>query len=393
MELSYERRCWAEIDLDQLRENYRIIQAAAKDAAAIAVIKANAYGHGDLPVAKALATLAPGFAVANFTEAMRLRRGEITQPVLVLGGSPPEQAAQLAAHSVAQCVFSLEYAQKLSHFAKMSGVCVPVHLKIDTGLGRLGFNAKHNFEAALQQITAVCALPGLDPVGLFTHFASSPGRSRAEREYTQAQFDLFQRMQHALQQNGIEFSTLHCCNSGGLINWPQFHMDAVRPGILLYGLCPEQGCSLKGLAPVMQLKATVSLVKEIGTGDSISYGATFTAGRPMRVATIAAGYADGYPRLLSGTGKIDLHGKTAPVLGRICMDQFVVDVTHIPEVRAGSSATLLGAGNADSWDDAADKCGTISYELLCDVGARVPRVYYENGLPVNTAAYLTEETL
>ncbi len=393
MQTNFERRCWAEVHLDRLQNNFSTIRrAVAPSTEIISVIKANGYGHGDTAVATALCKAgATQFAVANLTEALRLRKAGITQPVLILGACPEEKAPLLAQHNITQCVFGLAYAQKLSAAAVANGVTVSVHLKADTGLGRLGFNAKTNLAKAVEEIAEACRLPGLSPQGLFTHFASSGMQDTASEEYTQNQFALFQQVRSLLLEKGISFPFAHCCNSGGILHWPQYHLDGVRPGILLYGLAPEKGLTLPGLAPVMELKASVSLVKEISPGDCISYGSTFCAAKPMRVATISAGYADGYPRHLSSQGVIGIHGKSAPVLGRVCMDQFVVDVSHIEPVCAGDTVTLLGGENSDTWEQAAEKCGTIAYELLCDVGMRVPRVYCQHQQVLHVENYLPEE--
>lgn len=395
MQTNFERRCWAEVHLDRLENNFKLIrQAVAPSAEIIAVIKANGYGHGDIAVATTLcAAGAKQFAVANITEALRLRQAGITQPLLILGASPEDKAALLAQYNITQCVFSLEYAQKLSAQAAANGVTINVHLKADTGLGRLGFNAKTNLSQAVEEMAEACSLPGLSPQGIFTHFASSGMGDEKSKSFTGQQFTLLETVRSRLLEKGIAFPFSHCCNSGGILNWPAFHMDGVRPGILLYGLAPENDLTLGGLAPVMALRASISLVKEISAGDCISYGSTFCATKPMRVATISAGYADGYPRLLSNIGMVGVNGVPAPVLGRVCMDQFVIDVSHIDNIFAGDTVTLLGSDGADTWEQAAEKCGTIGYELLCDVGLRVPRVYLQNQKVVRVENYLPEENM
>lgn len=389
MSIELERRCWAEINLDHLRNNFTILQNAAHGAAIIAVVKANAYGHGDIAVAKTLEEAGAGyFAVANLTEAVRLRQAGISGQILIMGITPPEKAMALAMHSVTQCVFSADYARQLSHHAAQTGVTIPIHIKVDTGLGRLGFATGESHAGVVQEIAAVCALPNLVAEGLFTHFAVSGERTPAAKDFTQQQFTHFVMVREALAAQGIRFAMAHCSNSGGFITRPDFVMDAVRPGILLYGLTPEDGVTLPGLQPVLELKAVVAMVKYINPGDSISYGRTFVAEQPMRVATIAAGYADGYRRTLSGQGVVSIQGQRAKVLGRVCMDQFVVDVTPIPEVQAGDVATLYGGRGADTLNTAAAKCDTISYELLCNIGGRVPRVSLQNGQEAAVTNYL-----
>lgn len=391
MILDFERRCWAEIDLDNLRHNYKLIEAAAGGAGVLAVVKANAYGHGDLVAARALAEAgARRFAVSGLSEAVRLRRSGLRRPILVLGYTTPEHVARLRVHKLSQCVFSLDYARRLSEAAVAAGVRVRVHLKVDTGMGRLGFNAKDDFEGALAELREACALPGLRPIGLFTHFSVADSKSEADVAYTQDQFALFLRVRETLAAGGCTFRYTHCCNSAGLIAYPEMHLDLVRPGIALFGCDPSSEVGLPGLRPAFRLKTAVTMVKDLKAGDSVSYGREFTAPRDMRVATLAVGYADGYPRLLSGAGVVGIGGRPAPILGRVCMDQLVVDVSGIEGVALGSIATVFGGDGADSIDEVAAKCGTINYEILCNIGRRVQRVYVEDGRETLLADYMEE---
>ncbi|MFV0412031.1 MAG: alanine racemase [Oscillospiraceae bacterium] len=388
---SFERRCWAEVDLDILRQNFKWIQQAAGGTPAMAVVKADAYGHGDVAVARTLqAAGAAGFAVSCFAEAMRLRRGGIQKPVLILGYTEPALAGRLAAEGLHQCVFSAGYARLLSQRAVEAGVRVDAHFKIETGMGRLGFNAKDDMAAAVEELAGACRLPGLAPVGLFSHFAVADSARPGDIAYTEGQYALLLQVRQALGALGIGFQTTHICNSAGLVAHGYMHLDMVRPGIILYGCAPSAEAALPGLAPVLQLKTVVTQVKTLQKGDCISYGRTFTAPGPMRVATLAAGYADGYNRLLSGRGVVGIHGQSAPVLGRVCMDQCVADVSAIPGVEMGDVATLFGGGGADSTEQAAEKCGTISYEILCGLTRRVQRVYRENGEETQTEDYMQE---
>ncbi|NLW78037.1 MAG: alanine racemase [Ruminococcaceae bacterium] len=389
--MDFERRCWAEINLDNLRHNFGLIQKVAGSARVMAVVKANAYGHGDLVAARALADAgARSFAVSGLSEAVRLRRSGLKGPILVLGYTSPQHTARLRVHNLTQCIFSAEYARQLSDAAVAAGVRVRVHLKVDTGMGRLGFNAKDDPAGTVAALAEAYGLPGLKPVGLFTHFPVADSVAADDVAYTEAQFALFLQVRAALAERGCTFRYAHTCNSAATVAYPRMHMDMVRPGILLFGCNPSPEVQLPGLKPAFSLKTVVTMVKDIKQGDCISYGRTFTAPRDMRVATLAVGYADGYPRLMSGTGVVGIEGRPAPILGRVCMDQLVVDVTGNEAAALGSIATVIGGGSADSIDAVAAKCGTINYEILCNIGRRVQRVYTEEGRETLLADYLEE---
>lgn len=390
--MNFERRCWAEVDLGALRHNYHLVEEKADGAAVMAVVKADAYGHGDVAVATLLDEEgAARFAVSGFGEAVRLRRTGLTKPILILGYTGAQNAAALAVNDITQTVYSLDYARELSHAAQHAGVTVNVHLKVDTGMGRIGFDARDDMDEAVREMDEVCGMPGLAPVGIFTHFAVADSVDPKDLTYTRMQYGLLCEAIERLAALGHTFAAAHCCNSAGTFAWPDYHMDMVRPGIILYGYDPSAEVRLPGLAPAMRLKAVVSMVKDIRAGDSVSYGCIFTAEKPMRIATLAVGYADGYPRVLSNTGIVSLHGKPARVVGRVCMDQMMVDVTQIPEVRPGDAAVVFGDGVALSVDDIAAATGTVNYEVLCDIGRRVPRVYVENGEEVDLVNYLEGE--
>lgn len=389
--MDFERRCWAQVDLDALRHNFALVRAAASGTPVMAVVKADAYGHGAVRTAKLLAAEgAACFGVSGLEEALELRRAGISQPILILGYTTPAAAHTLAEHAIVQTVYAAEYAAALSREAQSAGVRVAVHIKLDTGMGRIGFAVRDNMEAALAEIAAACALPGLAAEGLFTHFAVADSTDDDDIAYTQYQHALLQQAIDGLAARGIAFSTVHCCNSAGTFVHPAFHHHLVRAGIILYGENPSHDTALPGLRPALCLKAAVSHVKEVAAGDYESYGRTFRAERPMRVATVSVGYADGYPRLLSNRGTLSLHGKPARVLGRVCMDQLMVDVTHIPEAKPGDAAVVYGAEAADSASHIADMTGTINYEILCNIGRRVPRVYVENGAETEIVDYLKE---
>ncbi|MDL2323550.1 alanine racemase [Ruminococcaceae bacterium OttesenSCG-928-A16] len=391
MEMDFERRCWAEIDLDRLRKNFALIQKQAGNAVVMAVVKANAYGHGDVAAVRAMESAgARYFAVSGLAEAVRLRRAGIAQPILVLGYTSPQHAQLLALHGIQQCVFSIDYARQLSAAAAAAGVTLLTHIKVDTGMARLGFCAKDDMETALGELQEATKLPGLEPVGIFTHFAVADSIEPDDIAYTQTQFALFEEVCTRLAVGGISFRYRHSCNSAGFVTQPAMHLNLVRPGIILYGCNPSPEVQLPGLKPAFSLKTVVTMVKTLKKGDDISYGRTFTAPQDMRVATLAVGYADGYPRLLSGRGVVGIHGQPAKLLGRVCMDQVVVDITHIPNVHLGDVATVFGGGGADSVDEVAAKCGTINYEILCNIGRRVQRVYTEDGQETMLADYMEE---
>ena len=354
--MEFERRCWAEVDLGALRHNFKLVRERAGDAAVMAVVKADAYGHGDAVVAPLLEQEgADQFAVSGFGEAVCLRRAGVTKPILILGYTGVQNAAALAVGGISQTVFSLEYARALSEAALRAGVAVRVHLKVDTGMGRIGFTADDDMERAVAEMAEACALPGLVPVGVFTHFAAADSTAPEDIAYTRRQYDILCAAVEEMAARGCTFAVKHCCNSAGTFAWPEFHLDMVRPGIILYGEQPSADTVLPGLVPALRLRAAVSMVKELAAGDAVSYGCTFRAPKPMRAATLAVGYADGYPRALSSRGTVSLHGRPARVLGRVCMDQIVVDVTDIPDVKAGDAAIVFGGGAAElSFTDDSD---------------------------------------
>jgi len=387
--MEFEKRCWAEIDLDKIEHNFRVIRAHAQDSKICAVVKADAYGHGDAVIAATLeAAGADWFAVSGLAEALRLRRAGVTRPILVLGYTSPQRAGVLAINTITQCVYSLEYARQLSDAAVSAGVTVDCHIKLDTGMGRIGFTVRDDMDAAVAEICTATALPGLHHSGVFTHFAVADSKSPADIAYTMQQYELFCDAIHRLDQAGVRFEIAHCCNSAAILVYPQMHLDMVRPGNILYGYRPSADVPCNELVGALELKAAVSLVKKICKGDDLSYGRVFTADRDMTVATLSVGYADGYLRALSNQGVVSIHGKPARVIGHICMDQSIVDVTDIPDVKQGDVAIVFGGGAADSVDDIADKCGTINYEIICDIGRRVQRVYTRGGTPIRITDYM-----
>ncbi|MBC5580591.1 alanine racemase [Anaerofilum sp. BX8] len=387
--MEFEKRCWAEIDLDKIEHNFRVIKRRAPHSMIMAVVKADAYGHGDAVIASTLEEAgADRFAVSGFAEALRLRRAGVTRPILVLGYTSPQKAAMLAINTITQTVYSLEYARQLSEAAVAAGVTVNVHIKLDTGMGRIGFAVRDDMEAAVAQVCEATALPGLCHIGIFTHFAVADSALPEDISYTKRQFELFCEAVRRLAARGVTFPVAHCCNSAAILAYPDMQLDMVRPGVILYGYRPSPDVTCSELCGALELKAAVSLVKSIRRGDDLSYGRIFTADRDMQVATLSVGYADGYQRALSNRGVVSIHGRPAPVVGRVCMDQIIVDVTGIPGVQQGDVATIFGGGAADSVDDIADKCGTVNYEIICDIGRRVQRVYTRGGKPIQVTDYM-----
>ena len=382
---TFVRRTWAEINLDHIAHNYHVIrQHTDKHAMVCCVIKADGYGHGAVELAKLYEKLgADWFAVSNIEEAMQLRNAGIRLPILILGYTPCDCAALLSRQNISQTVYSNDYAQALSKSARQAGVKIQIHLKLDTGMSRIGLMCQRFARDAhsIDEAEQICRYEGLVPQGIFTHF-SVADEGRAGKSFTLQQFACFMHVVEALEKRGICFAIRHCANSGAVIDYKQTHLDMIRAGIILYGLSPSP--NLKGkleLLPAMELKSVVSHVKTVQPGADVSYGRTFTVGQAMRLATVPVGYADGYIRALAKEGRVGIRGRQAKIVGRICMDQLIADVTEIKGVQMGDTVTLFGTGekNAPTADDIARWSNTINYEVTCLVGKRVARVYVENG--------------
>ena len=387
---SYFRRTWLDIDTDALRENYeQICSKLTSGAGVMAVVKADAYGHGVEQIVKELVKCGcEWFAVSNLEEAMQVKDAAPDSSVLILGYTPPEYAERLAFNGISQAVFNSEYAKALSENAAKNGVQVRIHIKVDTGMSRLGFTY-HDSEADCGTAAAIaeaCRLEGLYPEGVFTHFACADEENG--EAFTRVQYDLFIGLVHEVEKLGVKFEIRHCCNSAATVIYPEMQLDMVRPGIILYGLAPSDyiGKSIK-LRPVMKMKTVVSMVKEIPEGTPVSYGRTFTSGSSMKIATVPVGYADGLPRALSGKAKMLVNGKEVPVVGRICMDQCMLDVTGIENIHEGMTVTVFGSDGI-TVDDIAENANVINYEIICGINKRVPRVYLEDGGVVAISDYL-----
>ena len=375
-------RCWARVDLEALRSNYKKLRALlAPEQKYLAVVKANAYGHGAVPVALALQEEgADWFGVASLEEGEELRRGGVTRPVLIFGYTPPAAAGRLAGAGLTQGVFSGEYAAALGEAAGRAGVTVDYHLMVDSGMGRLGLRPGE--ADSLKEARSIFGQTGLRCTGAFTHFAVADETGEESTAFTREQFRRFTGFCQGLREAGLEPGLLHCANSAAAMLSPEMRLGMCRFGIVQYGLDPsaETG-GLLPLTPVMSLRATVAMVMEIRRGDTLSYGRLYTAEGPRRIATVAIGYADGYPRCGWQGGRVIIRGQYAPVAGRVCMDQLMVDVTGIPGVAAGDTVTLAGRDGAAeiTWDQLAELSGTVSYERLCGISARVPRIYPGRG--------------
>lgn len=388
------RRTWADISLDAIDYNFRKIRDAANGAMVMAIVKADAYGHGDRMTAPFLEECgADWFGVSNLGEALGIRESGVTKPILILGGTPAECAGDLAEWNITQTAYSLQYAKELSAEAEKRGVTVDVHLKFDTGMGRIGFVcSEDNFDLAIGEAKRVAALPNIRVTGAFTHFASADEPDEDGVSYTKLQFSRFCRACDALKAQGVDVGIRHCCNSAAILCFPEMHLDMVRAGIILYGLYPATGEAITSkmkLRPAMELRTVISLVKDYEKGGCISYGRRFTAEKDMRVASTAIGYADGYHRVLTNKARMIVRGKYAPVVGSVCMDQTMLDVTEIPDAREGDVVTVFGRdGDAFvSVDEVAALAGTINYEIVCAVSRRVPRCYYHHGENVHNFDY------
>ncbi|AWK49650.1 alanine racemase [Clostridium beijerinckii] len=381
------RPVYAEIDLDAIAYNMKNIKSLVKDKDVIAVVKADCYGHGSLDVVPTLLENgASRLAVAVLTEGIELRNNSIEAPLMILGYTPLYLGEELIKYDLEQTVYDLEYAKELSHIALSINRKAKIHIAIDTGMGRIGFLPN---EKSIQHVSEICSLEGLDVLGIFTHFSTS---DEEDKKYTTEQLKKFTDFTAKLSSLGIEIPLKHVSNSGAIMDMPETYLDAVRAGIILYGYYPSDEVNKNNLSlkPALTLKASITRVQEMDEDMYISYGRTFKTERKSLIATLPIGYADGYSRLLAKDAKVIINGKFAPVVGRICMDQCMIDVTDIGDVKVGDEVILLGEqGNLKfNADDIAQIVGTINYEILCMLKYRIPRVYIKNGEVFNVRNYL-----
>jgi len=367
----------AEINLNNLAHNIRELRKRSMSKNFMAVVKADGYGHGAVPVAKiSLNNGADNLGVATIQEGIELREAGIKVPILIFGWTPDEYAEYLPKYKLTQTVFSFTQAERLSSAVKKIGEQVDVHLKIDTGMNRLGFQIN---QKSKEEIKKIFSFNSINVLGIFTHFAEADNRAS---NYTINQYKNFKKFLLELESYGLKFPVRHCANSAAIIDYPSTHMDMVRAGISIYGFYPDLIMKdMIKLKPVMRLLARIAHIKNISAGETVSYGRTFGAQQNRKIATIPVGYADGYNRLLSNKGKVIIGDSFAPVVGRVCMDQFMVDITHIEEnIQPGDEVILFGEndnGIQVSVDEIADITGTINYEIVCMVNKRVPRVYLQ----------------
>lgn len=382
-------RAWAEINLDNIAHNVREIRKlVGKRTEVMAVVKADAYGHGVLEtVSTMIENGVSRLAVSMLDEAIQLRKIGIDVPILVLSHTSPKRAEELIKYHITQTVYSHELAKALSDEAMRQGTEVRVHIKIDTGMTRVGFPPGYS---VVKDVVEIQKLPGVIVEGIFTHFATSDEK---DRSYTYHQVELFESIVSELSRIGILIPIRHVSNSAAILQYPELTMDLVRAGIILYGIYPsnEVDRTVIDLKPAMTLKANITLTKWVEEKTPVSYGRKFITSRKTRIATIPIGYADGYSRLFSGKSRVLINGQFAPIVGNICMDQCMVDITDVNgEISVGDEIVLLGrqGENEITADELAGLIGTIPYEIVCVIGKRIPRVYFKNGQVVNVLNYL-----
>ena len=383
-------RVYATVNLDAVASNMRSMRDNLPASTLImGSVKADGYGHGSVPVAKTIEPYVFGYAVATIDEGIILRRHGINKTILILGVTHESRYEDLLRYDIRTAMFQYEKAKKLSDLALKQGKKAVVHLALDTGMSRIGMKAdrEHAKEAA-----AIAALEGIEVEGLFTHFARADETDKSAYE---EQYRRYKEFLGYLKELGVKIPIRHCSNSAGIVeSLESNHMDMVRAGIAIYGMYPSDEVdhnSVK-LTPAMEIKSCITYIKEIEAGTAVSYGGTFVADHTMKVATIPVGYGDGYVRSLSGKGDVLIHGKRAAILGRICMDQFMVDVTDIPDVQEDYEVSLLGSDGAEciTMEELAEKSGGFHYEMICDIGKRIPRVYLKDGKVVGTKDYFDD---
>lgn len=384
-------RVAARVDLDAISHNISVVrEKVGKEVKVMAVIKANAYGHGAVQIARSLCedNLVYGFAVATASEGFELRNSGITAPILVLGYSFSEQYKKLVKNKITQTVFDIESARRLSDTAVALGSKAVVHIKVDTGMGRIGLSPD---EKGIETVKEIASLPGLEIQGIFTHFACA---DEVDKTFTEIQYERYISFVKRLEEIGINIPIKHVANSASIIEFNDKNLSMVRSGIMTYGLYPSEFVNTNELElrPALSLNSHVTFVKTINKGDSVSYGATFKADSTRKIATVPVGYGDGYPRSLSNKGYVLINGKKAPIVGRVCMDQFMVDVTDIEDVHTGTLVVLIGkSGDLKiSVEEIAALAGTFNYEFVCDINTRVPRVFVKNNELYDTIDYLVE---
>lgn len=390
MKLEYFRVC-ANISLDAIRDNIKSGKALlAPGTKMLGVVKADAYGHGAVPVAKAIDDLVDAYGVSMPEEGVELRKAGLTKPIVILGYTAPEVAELAIRYDIIMAVFQSEIAEKYNEIAKKLNKKAKVHIKLDTGMSRIGYLCR---EESLDDIEKIAKLPYVEIDGMFTHFSKA---DELDKTFARNQFKKYMEFATALEARGIKLPCKHVCNSAGIIDIPEGDLDMVRFGVTMYGMYPTDEVTKERMpvTPAMEVKTHISYIKTLPAGVGIGYSGTFVTERETRVATLSVGYGDGYPRGLSNAGRVLIHGKSAPILGRICMDQCMVDVSHIPEAKQGDVVTLMGR-DGDDFISAEEIGATVGnsfhYEVVCDISKRVPRVYYRDGKIVEVVSFLPME--
>ena len=381
------RPAWAEVDLDKLAHNMREIRRITKSKKIIAVVKADAYGHGAVDVAPVLLENgANSLAVAMLSEAMELRRSGIECPIMILGFTPPELIDNLLKYDIEQTVFSYEFAKQLSKMAQDENKIAKIHIALDTGMGRIGFLPN---DESVQEVYKISLLPNVTLEGIFCHFSTADEKDKA---YTNIQVEKFDEFYQKLKAKKVYINTRHIANSAAIIDLPEIHYEAVRPGIIIYGYYPSEEVNKEklDLLPAMTLKTNVVHIKTLPPGEYVGYGRKYKTDKESVIATLPIGYADGYTRLLFQKAKVIIKGEFAPVIGKICMDQCMIDITNINGVKVGDEVILIGedGNNKFNADIVGGLIDTISYEIVCMIGKRVPRVYIKEGEVVKIKEYV-----
>lgn len=378
--MKIQSRIYAAVNLDAVLYNLENMKKnISENTKIIAVLKADGYGHGAVPIAREIQSLPYiwGIAVATVEEGMELRNAGIQKPILILGYTYEEDYDTIVREDFRPAVFKKSMAQKLSQAAVKAGKPVNIHIKIDTGMTRIGYRDP---QRDVPEILEISRLPGIRIEGLFTHFARADETDPAP---AYRQLEKYGEFLEKLEAAGLSIPLKHCSNSAGIIRIPEANLDAVRAGVILYGMYPSDEVEKEPvpLKPAMEIKSHIAYIKTVEPGTQVSYGGTYTTQRPTRIATIPVGYADGYARGLSNRGSVLIHGRRAPILGRVCMDQFMVDVTEIPEAKELDEATLLGKDGEDciTMEELGDLSGRFNYEFACCISKRVPRIYIKDG--------------
>ncbi len=379
-------RIHAEINLDNICDNIKETRKIInKNTKIMGIIKADGYGHGAVPIAKVLDSLVDAYGISIVEEGVELREAGITKPILILGYAPKEMYDIMIRYDIMPAVCDYDMAEKMSAKAVELGKTLKVHIKLDTGMSRIGFRPG---EDSVKTIVAVSQLPNIEIDGIFSHFAKA---DEVDKSFSKEQFRVFMEMAEAIETAGVPLPIKHISNSAGIIELPEANLDMVRSGISTYGLYPSEDVQKERLPlkPAMSLYAYVTMVKELEAGVPVGYGGTYITTGKTKVATIPAGYGDGYPRALSNQGRVIIHGQYAPIIGRVCMDQFMVDVTHIDDVKTGDKAVLIGKeGEKEiTLEEIGAMAASFNYEAACDVGKRVPRVYIYQGRMAGTCDY------